>query len=206
MRSYLSAVILAVILGLFITGCGTPASPKQEEYIKNHQKLYTQRAVWIKQHRGSNVFVVVRPFTKSSTVLPTNSEVVIDGFKGDLVLSYRGRYVKFLHLKPIDKNGKRSKEGTQAFVDELLQLTKVDMHNYSEDIQESIHTNVVIKGMDREAVTLAVGKATYPETFSYYDDRWYFSNHKHKTILTVIFKDNKVIKVKDERVVRTKEQ
>ena len=201
MYRLLRTITISLLIAFSFTGCGSQATPKQAEYIKLKTPLYTQRAVWILSRRGGQTFVVQRPFRRGATVLPVNSEVTIHGFKGDLVLAYRGRYVKFLHLKALDENGRYSHETNQQFVTNLLNTSKVDLNKYSQLEQDNIATNTVKEGMSKEAVVLSIGIPTYPQTFSYQDNTWHFQN-----IMTVVFKDNIVIDVQDKRVYRTKEE
>ena len=197
-----SILIGILVLSLF-SGCSV-ATPKQQGYIDNKTPLYTQRTIWIR-NRGSinhpgNDFEVSGPFLKDTAILPVNSKVTVWSFKKHLALKYRGRVIFFVKLKVVDENGKYTAEAKQKFFDDLLQPIKIDLSKFTELEQKNIELNEVAKGMSKEAVVVSIGSGTYPMTFSYDDDKWYYGN-----FLLIIFKDNKVVKIKDNRILMTKE-
>lgn len=200
-------IFLIGIIAITFTGCKDVASPQQKEYIKNKTQLFTQRTLWMKNTgkngkngKVSRTFVISRPFVKGSAILPINSEVVVTGFKRDIVVKYRGIVIKFIEFTAYDKDVRITPLAKQEAFDSLFQPTKVNLNKFTQLEQDNIAINEVVNGMSKEAVRAAIGMPTYPMTLSFNDNKWYYNNY-----LLVIFKDNKVITVKDNRVLKTKE-
>ena len=194
MRYYFSAILILVTF----SGCFSP-TPQQTLYIKNKTKLYTQYTIWIK-HSDKNLFYVNKPFIEDTFVLPINSEVIVRGFRKDLIMDYRGRTIKYNHISVVDENGKVSNKAKQNLFDNLLQPTPLNLNSFTKLEQGNIEINEVVEGMSKEAVMTSIGIPFYPMTFSFNDNKWYYGN-----ALLIVFKNNKAIRVKDNRVVMTKQ-
>jgi hypothetical protein len=202
-----SVTILLLLSTIIFSGC-THATAEQKLWMENKTPLYTQRPIWVVNGiYKKNVFTprrgyitVVNPFHSNATILDYNTKVFLLAFKGNVLFQHRGRKIGLYGLKVFDENGKFSKENNQKFISALFSPAKVDISNFTQLEKDAIEINEVTIGMSKEAVKVSIGLSSYPETFLYTDNKWYYD-----TKLLLVFKDNKIIKIKDNRILKMKE-
>ena len=199
--------ILTSIILLFITGC-SKLSPVQKEYVKNKTYLYTQKPIWVKPAYSQrllptgqieyvinkDILQVTDPFDFKAQLLPINRKVTLIGMNRDLVIMYRGKEIKFFKLEIVDHNNKSTTDSIPSYIDSILQPKYLDISNFSQLEIENIQLGEIAVGMSKVSVTIAIGTPSVNSFFSYKENIWTYGS-----ALTLLFKNDRVIKIKDTR-------
>lgn len=172
-------VLMLLVVGLFMTGCGalTPATPQMQG------KLYSQVNIW--EEKSKSLYTNYQ----RGRLIPINSEIVIHGFNSKIIeFSVKGegaRKIKYINI------GKYSRLSSEQLAAKLFSKKRVDLNSFSKNVKSAIEQGRITNGMTKKEVLAARGFPPAHSTPKLDYNTWKYWQNRFVT-RNVMFQDGKV--------------
>jgi len=179
---------------MMFSGCGVAkVSPATHNAFKSHQKMYTQRNMFISIGRFGQPHIETTNYGVGQKI-PVNSLITYKDMNSkEVSFMYQGKPVT------LSNNKKYTKLNIADMLDRYFSKEAINLDAFSPYEKDAIKLGLIKKGMSKDAVLVSRGYPPAHKTASTELDTWKYWKHKYdKSVMYVNFEDNRVTSITQE--------